>query len=77
MSPYHRNQFLIEQLHSRIEAYDPLATGCVPHLLEYDLPHLIAALNDDTYILHLVHKINEQLKYRYTWSKEMIDTYPF
>ena len=54
MSTYDRNEYLIEQLRLRVEVCDPKLVECVPRLIEFDLPHLVAALNDDTYILHLI-----------------------
>ena len=71
--------FLLEKLHARVSLYDAKITHFVPHLLEYDLSLLIAALNDDTdtYIINLVSKLHEQLKYRRTWSTEQRRDYPF
>ena len=77
MSPYQRQDYLIEQLRQRVELYDPKLVECVPRLIEFDLPHLVAALNDDTYILHLISQLYEQLNYRKNWTKEMLDTRPF
>ena len=79
MNVIERKNFLLEKLHARVSLYDAKITDCVPHLLEYDLSYLIAALNDDTdtYIINLVSKLHEQLKYRRTWTLEQKRDFPF
>ena len=77
MSDYRRNEFIKKQLHIKISAFDPSATKCIPHFLEYDLPILIAALNDDSVLLDLVHKLYVQLDYRKDLTEEEKQRIPF
>ena len=60
-----------------MRVFDPKIQDRAEHLLQFDLEQLVAALNDDAYLLKLMDQLNKQLKYREDWSEEAKVDRPF
>ena len=68
---------ILKQLRARLRVFEPKAQDRAKYLLHFDLEQLVAALNDDAYLLKLMDELNNQLNYRQKWSEEEKVNRPF
>ena len=77
MAEYRRNEYLEKQLRARLRVFEPKAQDRAKYLLHFDLEQLVAALNDDAYLLKLMDILNKQLNCRQNWTEEAKVNRPF